>query len=72
MAAMCEEMSSVLDHVSLIQGVDTEGVEGTASAVPLDTVLRDDTPRESWPAEAVLANAPRRHDGFFEVPAVFD
>jgi Asp-tRNA(Asn)/Glu-tRNA(Gln) amidotransferase C subunit len=38
--------------------------------VTLSNVLRDDVATDSLPREAVLANAPRRFDGFFEVHAV--
>lgn len=69
---MREEISTVLDHVSRLQSVDTQDVPATAYAVPLDNVLREDEVLPSWTPDQVLSNAPRRVDNFFEVQAVFD
>jgi aspartyl-tRNA(Asn)/glutamyl-tRNA(Gln) amidotransferase subunit C len=38
----------------------------------LRNVMRPDVARPSAPREAVLANAPRRQDGFFRVQAVLE
>lgn len=69
---LCEEVSGVIEHVEELNRVDTEGVPGTAYAVPLDTVLREDEVRPSWDPAAVLANAPQREDDLFRVQAVFE
>jgi aspartyl-tRNA(Asn)/glutamyl-tRNA(Gln) amidotransferase subunit C len=69
---LADELSSVVDHVSRLQQLDTENISPTAHAVPLHNVMRDDEVRPSWPAEAVLANAPRRVGSLFEVQAVLD
>jgi aspartyl-tRNA(Asn)/glutamyl-tRNA(Gln) amidotransferase subunit C len=66
------ELSSVLDHVARLQGVDTDGVPPTAHAVETSAVMRDDVVGPCWPVENVLANAPRRQGDFFEVQAVLD
>jgi aspartyl-tRNA(Asn)/glutamyl-tRNA(Gln) amidotransferase subunit C len=71
-AHLTDELASVLDHIALLQQVDTDGVEPTAFAVAIDTVLRDDETSECWPPSSVLANAPHRRDDLFEVQAVFD
>ncbi|HEX6507092.1 MAG TPA: Asp-tRNA(Asn)/Glu-tRNA(Gln) amidotransferase subunit GatC [Chloroflexota bacterium] len=67
-----DELSSVLDHMRNLQTLDTSGVEPTAHAVPVDNVMRDDEVQPSWPPAAILANAPHRIDGLFEVQAVLD
>lgn len=69
---MREEISGILDHIAALSEVDTSGVAPTAFAVPVDTVLREDSVTPSWAAPAVLANAPRREDDLFEVQAIFD
>ena len=38
--------------------VDTAGVEPTSHVLPLANVMREDEVRPSYPAEAMLANAP--------------
>jgi len=34
--------------------------------------MRADEPRESWPLDEVLRNAPEEEDGQFRVPAVLE
>jgi aspartyl-tRNA(Asn)/glutamyl-tRNA(Gln) amidotransferase subunit C len=70
--SLCAEVAGIVSHVEELDSVDTEGVPPTSFAVPLDTVLRDDEVRPSWPPAAVLANAPSRTDDLFQVQAVFD
>jgi aspartyl-tRNA(Asn)/glutamyl-tRNA(Gln) amidotransferase subunit C len=67
-----EQISRVIDHVAAVQAVPTDGVPPTAFAVPLDTVLREDEVRPSWPVGAVLANAPEREGHLFDVQALFE
>jgi aspartyl-tRNA(Asn)/glutamyl-tRNA(Gln) amidotransferase subunit C len=65
-----DQLSSILDHIAALDTLDTEAIPPTAQVVTLSNVLRDDVAIDSLPREAVLANAPRRFDGFFEVHAV--
>ena len=66
------ELSTVVDHIAKLSELDTDGVPPTAHAIPVDNVLRDDIVAPSWPAEAVLANAPQRVGDLFEVQAILD
>lgn len=65
-----DQLSSILDHIEALNGVDTASIPPTAQVNELSNVWRDDDPRPSLTIEAVLANAPRSVDGFFEVNAV--
>jgi aspartyl-tRNA(Asn)/glutamyl-tRNA(Gln) amidotransferase subunit C len=65
---MSSELSSVLDHIEKISELDLEGVAPTSHVVELENVLRDDSPRESWPRERVLEGAPDVGQGGFRVP----
>jgi aspartyl-tRNA(Asn)/glutamyl-tRNA(Gln) amidotransferase subunit C len=65
-----EQLSSILDHIAVLDRLDTATIPPTAQVIPLTNVLRDDEERPSLPRAAVLANAPRQTDGFFEVHAV--
>lgn len=65
-----DQLSSILDHIAAIDRLDTSAIPPTAQVVTLSNVMRDDEVRPSLPREAVLANAPRQADGFFEVLAV--
>jgi len=52
--------------------VDTEGVPPTAQSIVLQNIMRDDDVTPSLPPEDILANAPRREEGWFRVRAVLE
>lgn len=62
-----EQLSSILDHIAALEELDTAAIPPTAQVLPLTNVMRDDVVRPSLPRDAVLMNAPRQTDGFFEV-----
>ncbi len=67
------EMAKLLDEVSVLQRIDTSGVEPTGHAVEeVHTVMRDDVSRPPLDREDVLSNAPRREGSFFRVQAVME
>lgn len=65
-----DQLSSILDHISALNDVETESIPPTAQVNALVNVLRSDDPRPSLPVDTVLANAPRQSDDMFEVHAV--
>ena len=65
-----DQLSAILDHAAVLQGVDTSAIAPTATVLPLLNVMRDDASRPSLPQEDVLANAPDARDGFFAVRAI--
>jgi aspartyl-tRNA(Asn)/glutamyl-tRNA(Gln) amidotransferase subunit C len=67
---MRDQLSSILGHIASLDELDTAAISPTAQVIDLTNVMRDDVVRPSLPPEAVLANAPRTNDGFFEVHAV--
>lgn len=67
-----EQLSSILEHFQVLQGLDTSQVPPTAYVVPLSSVFRKDEPRPSFPREDILANAPRPEEGYFRVQAVLE
>lgn len=66
-----DQLSSILDHITVLNQLDTDAIPPTAQVIALQNVLREDAVRPSLPQEQVLQNAPRSRDGFFEVRAVF-
>ncbi len=66
---MSSELSSILDHIEKISELDLEDVEPTSHVVEVENVLRADEPRESWPRERILEQAPDPADGGFRVPS---
>ncbi len=67
---MSEQLSSILDHISALNRLDTSAIPPTAQVIELANVMRDDIVRESLPREAILRNTPRTDDGFIAVQAV--
>ena len=69
---MRDEMAHILENFDVLDQVDTEGVEPTSHSVGLNTVMRDDTNKESMPKEDVLANAPTTEGDLIRVRAVLE
>ena len=66
---MAGELSGILDHIEKIEELDLEGVEPTSHVIAVENVLRADEPRESWPRERMLEQAPDPSDEGFRVPS---
>jgi aspartyl-tRNA(Asn)/glutamyl-tRNA(Gln) amidotransferase subunit C len=66
------QLGQVLGHVEKLRAVDVSGVEPTAHANQVVNVFREDTPRDWFTREEVLANAPRSANGLFVVPRVIE
>src|SRR5438046_3335595 len=54
------QLNQIVDYVTQLAQVDTEGVEPLAHAVELTNAFRPDEPASSLPVSEALANAPRR------------
>ena len=64
------QLSSILEHIEAIDRLDTNAIPPTAQVIDMTNVMRTDVVIGSLSREAVLENAPRQADGFFEVHAV--
>ncbi|HEX2033877.1 MAG TPA: Asp-tRNA(Asn)/Glu-tRNA(Gln) amidotransferase subunit GatC [Chloroflexota bacterium] len=67
-----EQLSSILEHFEALRALDTEAISPTAQVLPLQNVMRADVVAPSLDVDQVLANAPRRQDGYFRVQAVLE
>lgn len=67
---MQDQLSAILDAIQALEKLDTTSIPPTAQVVTLSNVMRPDKVTASLSRDAVLANAPRQTDGFFEVHAV--
>ena len=67
---MTDQLGHILDYMDLLAEVDTEQVEPMAHALDVANVFRDDEVRPSLPRDEMLANAPKRDDECYLVPAV--
>lgn len=72
MERMRDQLSAVLDHIEMLQEVDTDDIPPTAQVIELQNIMRDDVVEPSLTQEQVLLNAPRTEDGFIKVKAVLD
>lgn len=72
MERMRDQLSAVLDHISMLQEVNTDAILPTAQVIQQHNVMRDDVVRPSLPREQVLMNAPDQEDGYLRVNAVLD
>ncbi len=66
------QLNTIVDFVAQLQEPDTSGVEPLAHGVEVRNVFRDDAVGPALPREKALANAPKRNDEGFLVPAVLD
>lgn len=67
-----EQLGRILDYFKKLEELDTSDVEPTSHVLEVKNVLRADEPRPSVPQEEALRNAPKKRDGYFEVPQVIE
>ena len=70
--AFSGQLSSILTYMEQLKGLNTEGVEPTATVLEQTNVFREDEVRPSLPADKALANAPGQTDGLFTVPRILE
>ena len=66
------ELSQIIGYFEKMAELDTQNVEPTMHALPLQNVLRPDLVRPGLSREAALQNAPQSADGMFQVPRVVE
>jgi aspartyl-tRNA(Asn)/glutamyl-tRNA(Gln) amidotransferase subunit C len=69
---MRSQLDVILGYVAKLDEVDTTGVPPTAHVLPLVNVMREDEVRPSYPADAMLANAPDPDGEQFRVPKILE
>ena len=65
-----QQLSSILDYVAQLEGLDTSAVEPTSHVESGAHALREDALVPSISREEALANAPEADRGLFKVPKV--
>jgi aspartyl-tRNA(Asn)/glutamyl-tRNA(Gln) amidotransferase subunit C len=66
------ELSNIFKFIEQLAEVDTEGVAPMASVAAMELPRRADEVTDGDKRDAILANAPEKHDGFFLVPKVVE
>lgn len=70
LATMTEQLQRIVGYVEQLNELDTEGIVPMAHALEMSNVFADDVPHDHLPREAALANAPKRDEECYRVPAV--
>ena len=66
------QLSAVLDYMDKINQLDTENVEPLAHCLPISSIFREDTVKDSLGTEKALSNAPQRDGEFFKIPKILE
>ena len=67
---MTRQLDHVIQYVQQLEELDTTDVLPMAHAADLSNVFAEDEQRDSLPRDSALANAPKRDDACYLVPAV--
>lgn len=67
---MTSQLRQIVEYVEQLRELDTEHIEPMAHAVEIRNVFANDAVQPSLDREQVLANAPKRDDECYRVPAV--
>ena len=65
-----KDFEKILQYISQLQKIDTEGVKPSYHVIPITNVFREDKIEESLPLEETLKNAPSKSNNFFKVPKI--
>jgi aspartyl-tRNA(Asn)/glutamyl-tRNA(Gln) amidotransferase subunit C len=66
------QLSTIIDHISELQKVDTASVTPTSQTTGLENVFRDDTPNAngSLTQDEAISGSDKVHNGMFKVDAI--
>ncbi len=67
-----EQLDKFLTYVENLQSIDTENIEPTTYALPMQNVFRADEVKPSLDRDLAISNAPLAEDGYFKVPRVLE
>ncbi len=66
------QLKDILRFIDKLDKLDTEGTSPTSHILPVNNVLREDSPGESLSSKEALENAPCTRGNFFLVPKVIE
>ena len=69
--AYAKQLGDVVNYISKLSEVNTDKVEPISQITGLENIYRQDEAKPSLSQEDALKNAPKIHNGFFEVDAIF-
>jgi aspartyl-tRNA(Asn)/glutamyl-tRNA(Gln) amidotransferase subunit C len=65
-----DQLGNLLEHVNVLNELDTAAVPATAQVIESRNVEREDVPTPCLDRETVLSMAPQRQGPFFRVPRI--
>jgi len=68
LANFVKEFDKTLEYMDTIQKVNTSNIDLHEKTINAKTQLREDTVKDSFTQDAIIANAPQSEDGAFAVP----
>lgn len=66
------QLTDILNYFEQLRKLNTDGIEPIGHITGLENVTREDAPAPSLSQEEALKNAPKVHNGFIEVEAIFE
>jgi len=69
---LSKQLQDILDFINKLTEVNITNINPTSHILPINNVLRTDTPVKSLPLDKTLENAPSRENNFFGVPKVIE
>lgn len=66
------QMDAILGYVDKLNELNTDGIQPTSHAVPMENSFREDRVRPSIGVAKALANAPDPLQSFYRVPKVIE
>ena len=67
---MQDQLSDILTNFDALSSVNTDDIEPTGHSADVDSVMRDDEPKESLQLEEVFENVPSKHGNFVRVRSI--
>jgi len=69
-ATYTDQLERILEYMTQLEAVDTEGIPPTTRAVEVVNVARPDVVNQTRVREELLDQAPQREGDFFRVPKI--
>lgn len=66
------QLKEILGFIDILNTLNINDIPPTSYILPVNTVVREDVPRQSLTPDEALGNAPQREKDFFGVPKVIE
>ena len=72
LSRLSKQLEHILGFIDKLSSLDIQNTPPTSHILPINNVLREDTPKGSIPVEKALLNAPGKKNNFFVVPKIIE